>query len=57
MNAYGTTKRTLSDKLYDLLDDETCDMSEVCTKDELAAQFGKVLEDYTLVLKSGVIED
>ena len=57
MNIYGTTKRTLSDKLYNLLDDETCDMSEVCTKDELATQFEKILEDYTLVLKSGVIED
>ena len=48
MNTFGESKRTLSDKLYDLLELEDV----ICTKDDFAAHFEKTLEDYALVLKS-----
>lgn len=56
MNIFGESKRKLSDKLYDILDDEN-EISEVCDKLEFAKHFEKVLQDYALVLKNGIIED
>ena len=52
MNTFGESKRTLSDKLYDLLELEDV----IYTKDEFATYFEKILEDYALVLKSVIID-
>lgn len=55
MNSFGVTKRTLSDKLYDVLCDEVS-MNELMPDDQFAEYFAEVLEDYVLALKSGIIE-
>lgn len=55
-NVFGESKKTLSDKLYNLLDNELCEMSELCDIDEFSTYFCKVLEDYALVLKNSIIE-
>lgn len=55
-NVFGESKKTLADKLYRLLDEEVCDMAEICDIGEFSGYFAKVLEDYSLVLKNGIIE-
>lgn len=55
-NMFGESKRTLADKLYRKLDDEFCDMREICDIDEFAGFFDDFLKDYALVLKNGIIE-
>lgn len=55
-NAFGESKRTLADKLYRKLDDELCDMGEVCDIGEFASVVADVLKDYALVLKTEIID-
>lgn len=55
-NVFGESKKTLADKLYRLLDEEVCDMAEICDIGEFSGYFAKVLEDYALVLKTGLID-
>lgn len=56
INVFGISKTVLADKLYNMLDDELCNMEEVCDIGEFSQYFTKVLEDYTLVPKTGIIE-
>ena len=55
-NTFGESKKTLADNLYRLLDEEVCDMAAICDIGEFSGYFAKVLEDYSLVLKNGIIE-
>lgn len=55
-NVFGESKRTLAEKLYQKLDNELCDMWDVCDIDEFTSVFDDLLKDYALVLKTGIIE-
>lgn len=57
MSVFGENKRNISDELYERLDDEVCDMSEVCNMEVFAEHFGEVLKDYVLVAKAYIVED
>lgn len=57
MIVFGENKRTVSDKLYEALDDKACDMSEVCSMEAFAKHFGEVLDDYVLVPRAYIIEN
>lgn len=55
-NVFGVSKRLLADKLYNMLDDELCDMADVCDAGEFRRCYVEVLEDYALVSKTTMIE-
>lgn len=57
MNVYEENKRTLSDKLYNLLDERVCEMPEICSMDTFAEFFCHIVEDYVLVPKTMIITE
>lgn len=54
-NIFRESKETLAEKLYDMLDDRGC-FGDMFLKDEFVECFEKVLIDYSLVLKTGLID-
>ena len=55
-NVTGVSKKSLADQLYKLLDEELCDMADVCDIDEFSGLFNRVLKDYCLVPFNQIIE-
>ena len=55
-NVTGVSKKSLADQLYKLLDEELCDMADVCDFDEFSVFFIRVLKDYCLVPANQIIE-
>ena len=55
-NVTGVSKKSLADQLYKLLDEELCDMADVCDIDEFSVFFNRVLKDYCLVPANQIIE-
>ena len=55
-NVTGVSKKSLADQLYKLLDEELCDMADVCDIDEFSVFFNRVLKDYFLVPANQIIE-
>ena len=56
MNTFGTNKKTLAMRLYDMLIDEDAVNLEECNVERFTECFEEVFRDYGLFLKSTVIE-
>ncbi len=55
-NVTGVSKKYLADQLYKLMDEELCDMTDICDIDEFSGLFNRVLKDYCLVPANQIIE-
>lgn len=48
--------QSLADQLYKLMDEELCDMTDICDINEFSGLFNRVLKDYCLVPANQIIE-
>lgn len=55
-NVTGVSKIFLADQLYKLMDEELCDMTDICDINEFSGLFNRVLKDYCLVPVNQIIE-
>lgn len=51
------SKKEISDKLYQMIEEELFDISEMCDIGEFSALFYRALYDYSLIPTSLIVED